>query len=78
MIDLAQLRKEDIGRWVEYTDGMGKKERGRIKSWNDKYIFVVYKCGGEWQRYYDYTGQATQPQDLNFIKLGSSFEDRSA
>lgn len=68
MIDIAQLRKEEhIGKWVEYTGGAGEKERGRIKGWNDKYIFVVYKCAGEWHRFQDFTGQATDPQDLVFV-----------
>ena len=68
MIDIAKLRDEDIGRWVEYRGGAGEKERGRVKSWNNNYIFVVYKCNGEWGRFQDFTGQATQPQDLRFIK----------
>lgn len=69
MVDIAALRKEDIGRWVLYTSYIGWTEKGRIKSWNDKYIFVVYKCGGEWDRFKDFTGQATDPQDLRFTTL---------
>lgn len=38
MIDIAQLRKEDIGKWVLYTASHGVNEKGRIKSWNDKFI----------------------------------------
>ena len=25
-----------------------KKEKGRIKNWNDVNVFVVYKCDNEW------------------------------
>lgn len=68
MIDIAELRPEDIGRWVEYKGGAGETERGRIKSWNNSFIFVVYKCGGEWDRFQDFTGAATNPQDLRFVE----------
>jgi hypothetical protein len=68
MIDLASLRKEDIGRWVLYDDNF-KKEKGRIKSWNDEFIFVVYKCDCQWDRFQDFTGCATNPEDLRFTTL---------
>lgn len=63
MIDIADLRKGDIGAWVEHRG----EERGRIKSWNNEYIFVVFKCGGEWTRFRDFTGVATKPSDLEFV-----------
>lgn len=68
MIDLVKLTKGDVGRWVEYTPGHGAKERGRLKSWNEKFIFVVYKCDNEWKRFKDYTGAATWPKDLRFVE----------
>lgn len=68
MIDIAKLSKDkDIGKWVEYKASHGATERGRIKGWNNKFIFVVYKCGGEWDRFKNFTGQATYPRDLKFI-----------
>ena len=70
MIDIAELTKEDIGKWVVYSDPF-KKEKGRIKSWNDKYIFVVYKCDSRWDRFQDFTGCATNPEDLNFTTKGA-------
>jgi hypothetical protein len=69
MLDIAELRKEDIGKWVLYTAMHGTTEKGRIKSWNDKFIFVVYKCNGEWDRFQDFTGCATDPKDLRFTSL---------
>lgn len=72
MIDIAKLRKEDIGRWVEYRGYGGELERGRLKGWNDKFIFVVYRCDSEWYRFQDFTGVATCQEDLSFIM--ESFE----
>ena len=64
MIEIESLTEKDIGRWVKYwpTD-----ERGRIKSWNSKWVFVVYKCDNEWERFQNYTGCASKPSDLTFI-----------
>lgn len=66
MINIKVLKLEDVGRWVTYTTGHGTTERGRIKSWNDTYIFVVYKCAGEWKDYQNYTAAATDPKDLTW------------
>lgn len=68
MIDLTQLKKKDMGRWVEYHGRGDVIERGRIKSWNDKFIFVVYRCDNQWHRFQDFTGAATNPEDLIFLK----------
>ena len=75
MIDLAELKDEDIGRWVEYTAPHGATERGRLKSWNSHFIFVVYKCGGEWTRFKNFTGAATKPDDLRFIEMKGGSDD---
>ena len=69
MIDIAQLKNEDIGRWVLYEGSDGEKEKGRIKLWNDKFIFVVYKCDSQWDRFQDFTGNATSPESLRFTTL---------
>ena len=65
---ISNLTQRDVGRWVEYHS-FGKQERGRIKSWNDKWVFVVYNCDQNWDRYQDYTGCATDPEDLVFSQL---------
>lgn len=65
MIDLNKLTVKDIGRWVFYKRN---SERGRIKNWNMKWVFVVYKCDGVWNNYQNYTAAATNPQDLTFIE----------
>ena len=69
MIDIAELVKEDVGRWVVYDVGF-KKQKGKIKSWNDNFIFVVYMCDHNWDRFQDYTGCCTNPQDLTFTTKG--------
>jgi hypothetical protein len=47
MIHIKHLGPEHIGRWVEYHRGAGEIETGRIKSWTDRAVFVVYSCYGE-------------------------------
>ncbi len=67
MIELAKLTPADCGRWVRYHDRFDSKpEIGRIKSWNTKFIFVVYRCAGNWDDFANYTGAATDPSDLTF------------
>lgn len=66
-VDITKLTESDIGRWVVYKPSFGKEERGRIKSWNDTYVFVVYKCDNQWDRFQDFTACATNPDDLMFV-----------
>jgi hypothetical protein len=66
MIRINKLTTADIGRWVTYQPFMGEPERGRIKGWSARYIFVVYHCDGHWNDFRNYTAAATQPRDLNF------------
>lgn len=69
MIDIAKLSDSDVGRWVEYRDSFDSKlDKGRIKSWNQKFVFVVYRCAGNWDQFEKYTGVATDPSDLNFLR----------
>ena len=68
MIEISRLDPDkDVGKWVEYKDFRGV-EKGRIKSWSRDVIFVVYRCNNEWHRFTDFTGVATSPEDLNFVK----------
>lgn len=66
MINLDNLTEESVGAWVVYDNGYAR-DKGRIKSWNDHFIFVVYHCDNNWSRFQDYTGCATNPDDLEFI-----------
>ena len=65
-MDIQNLKKADIGKRVKYTPLAGEPEVGRIKSWNDSWVFVVYNCAGNWADYQDYTAAATNPKDLIF------------
>ena len=69
MIHINQLGPEHVGKWVEYRDGAGETERGRIKSWNDRVVFVVYRCNNEWHLFKEFTAAATDPADLTFRSL---------
>jgi hypothetical protein len=69
MIDIKKLTNNDVGKWVVYNPGY-TKEIGKIKSWNDKFIFVVYNCANDWDNFMYYTGAATFPKDLFFINKG--------
>jgi len=55
MIQIKELGPEHVGKWVEYRGGAGELERGRIKSWNDRVVFVVYHRNGEWHRFKEFT-----------------------
>ena len=66
MIDPNSLSGSDRGAWVIYRG----KERGRIKSWNNKFIFVVYACAGNWDEFERYTAASTEPCDLEWYGLG--------
>ncbi len=67
-MEILELSKHDVGRWVVYTPSHGEPERGRIKFWNDKYVFVVYHCDNNWDDYQNYIAAATSPEDLCFIE----------
>lgn len=53
-----------VGEKVTYITPF-KKEHGIIKSLSDeKHVFVVYNCGGDWDNYQGYTGARTETKDL--------------
>ncbi len=59
--------KELIGTWVEYA-GHNTTEKGRIKSFNDKWIFVVFHCDDKWDDFRNYTAAACAPESITFIE----------
>jgi hypothetical protein len=69
MIYIRDLRAEHVGQWVRYRDAHfpEQSEIGRIKSWNDRTVFVVYRCNNEWHRFEDFTAAGTRPESLDFI-----------
>jgi hypothetical protein len=74
MIDIFRLTKADIGRWVIFKgyDFISGDQLGRIKSWDGHSVFVVYRCGGDWDNYADYTPEATHPSRLEFKEQGNA------
>jgi hypothetical protein len=66
MVKIEALTNKDIGRYVLYVPAAGKFQLGRLKSWNDVFIFVVYSCGFHWEKFECYTAEATSPEDLTF------------
>jgi hypothetical protein len=68
VIDIRQLTEKDIGRWVKYTGNAGEEAFGRIKTWNNIFIFVVYNCNDEWDRFKKFTPSPTNPKCLEFIE----------
>ena len=67
MIKIKDLTEAHVGLWVEYDSGF-KMEKGRIKSWNETWVFVVYNCNNKWDNFMNYTGCATAPGDLTLLK----------
>ena len=69
MININNLTKDDVGRWVYYTDSFdGRKQYGRLKSWNEVNVFVVYESlAKDMNLYMHYIGVATDPKDLTFV-----------
>lgn len=68
MINISDLTENDIGRMVIHDPGYKEPEVGILKTWNQKYIFVVYPGGNiekaiEWKRY---TAAATNPDYLSW------------
>jgi hypothetical protein len=53
------------GDWVIYKP---TGEKGRVKSRNDSFIFVVFKCNNEWDRFHAYTGCACREIDLELLE----------
>ena len=67
MITIKDLKTIDTGKWVIYKSYGGEEQKGRIKTWNDKFIFVVYNCGDDWDNFLNYTSCCTNPADLCFL-----------
>jgi ribosomal protein L37AE/L43A len=69
MIEISELKDTDIGRWVKFDKGFRCEETGRIKSFNSLYVYVVFKCDGNWDNFGNYTAEATNPERLEFIEI---------
>lgn len=70
MIDPTKLSTADTGRWVWYRPIFGEWEKGRLKTWNEGYIFVVYGDKALHNRWLTEASQPTQAECLDFIEHG--------
>lgn len=66
VISISSLKSSDVGRWVVYSACSGHVERGRIKSWSDRFIYVVFRCRKDWDAFEQYTAAPTRQEDLEF------------
>ena len=54
----------EAGQKVTYVSH-GKTEHGIVKGVSGaEHMFVVYHCGGNWEKYVDYTAARTRTADL--------------
>jgi hypothetical protein len=62
---LIKNKSLKVGDYVLYCAGH-KNEKGRVKSIAHEpgFVFVVYHCAGEWDRYMNYTSARTEVSDL--------------
>ena len=66
MIDITKLSTADIGRWVTYSVCRSHCDYGRIKSWNKQFVYVVFRCGNDWDNFADYAAAPTLAEHLEF------------
>lgn len=52
------------GDWVKYCPEYGDPVIGRVKSWNYKFVFVVYHCDDNWDDFERYTAAGTKRNHL--------------
>lgn len=73
-----QLTQEEVkeGMFVAYVPGYGNPELGRVKSVRKDTAFVVYNCGGQWNRYEDYTGCSTRISNLYTVDIRCGIEGK--
>ena len=59
--------KYKIGEKVTFHCN-GTKSKGIVKAISDqKNVFVVYRCNGDWEHYYNYTGERS---DIGYLTKG--------
>jgi hypothetical protein len=58
------MNQLSVGDKVTYVGGAGELENGIVKELRGDGAFVVYRCGGDWDNYQNYTGAFTAYGDL--------------
>lgn len=67
MIDISKLKIGDKVCYQPSYYGNDRWENGMVKEIRDNvldYIWVVYNCNGEWDKFKDYTSALTNIRDL--------------
>ncbi len=66
MVNVKELKKGDhVHYQPEHYKENDEHENGVVKGIAPNGgVFVVYNCGGEWDRFEDYTAANTKPEDL--------------
>lgn len=64
------LKRGDAVTYIPFPDAERSIwEKGIVKATmeeGDEYVWVVYKCGNNWDKYSDYTAAKTHITDLKF------------
>jgi hypothetical protein len=66
-IRIEDLRPDQIGAWVNYVRENREPQRGRVKYWNQRFVFVVFDCANQWDRFTDFVAAPMNPEDLEFV-----------
>ena len=71
MINIKKLTEKDIGRKVICSTCKGIENFGRIKTWDDRLIYVIYD---DWGCSEGFISEPVYPQYLTFEKGGEIME----
>lgn len=67
MIEISKIKPGDKVHYKPDFYGKDEAENGIVKEVSGNIgAFVVYKCDGNWDNYYDYTGQLTWAESLHY------------
>lgn len=62
---MKTIEPYEFGDRVTYVNKYGNWEKGRVKYQSTPTVaFVVYNCNDDWEHFQDYTGAATDIEDL--------------
>jgi hypothetical protein len=67
MINIDKLTSADVGRWVSYCTLPLQRNHGPIKGWTKQFVYVVFRCDGNWEDFADYTAAPTLAEYLDFL-----------
>jgi hypothetical protein len=71
-IRIDDLGPDQIGAWVNYIRATSEPRKGRIKYWNQRFVFVVFDCANQWDRFTDFVAAPTNPEDLDLVVMSTT------